>query len=221
MSKKKTPIDFKVIDRINTLMKIEKLSQKELSKRINCTSENINRIIKGKHGLTMDMANQIINAFPEYRIEWLLGYDDCRTHNEYIEKCMKESDHYQRTLKDCILELIKNNGIDFKLDQNISKADLEVLNNPDSDPILFDKTWNKIDNAGYIFQNKNTNRYVRLSISELESFSKEISDYIAFRLDHMMNDALAVVSFKNRSPEEISKHLDNITMNQINQKSDE
>ena len=84
MGRKKTEINPIRAERVKKLIEREKrinpkFSQTELAGRINMTQQNISRIINQKTALTEETARDIVKAFPKYRIEWLLGYDDDMT----------------------------------------------------------------------------------------------------------------------------------------------
>lgn len=62
--------------RLKTILNEQKMTQKELAKRLFMTSPTINDIINGRANLTRDNAERVIELFPEYNISWLLDIDD-------------------------------------------------------------------------------------------------------------------------------------------------
>lgn len=82
MSRKKTEINPIRAERVKELIEREGISQIDFGRRIHQTQQNVSRIINLKTALTEETALDIVAAFPEYRIEWLLGYDDARTDYE-------------------------------------------------------------------------------------------------------------------------------------------
>ena len=68
-------------ERINELMKRENLKPNKLAERMGREPSNVYRILKPQK-ISDDFINQIIIAFPDYRKEWLLGYDDFATETE-------------------------------------------------------------------------------------------------------------------------------------------
>ena len=84
MSKKPTEINPVRADRVKTILERENVTQQRLAELIFQTQQNISRIMQKKQPLTEETAKAIIAACPEYRIEWLLGYDDIMTQTDEI-----------------------------------------------------------------------------------------------------------------------------------------
>lgn len=84
MSRQKTEINPIRAERVKILIDREKITQKELADRIFQTQQNVSRIIQKRQPLTEETARQIVTAFPEYRIEWILGYDDYMTSSDQL-----------------------------------------------------------------------------------------------------------------------------------------
>lgn len=113
MSRPKTEINPIRAERLNTLIKRLKITQQELADRSFHSQQNISRIINLKCALTEETARAIIKAadrivderqaaqagitieeygnYSTFRIEWLLGYDDAMTVDDWIS-----SAHYQQ-----------------------------------------------------------------------------------------------------------------------------
>lgn len=90
MGRKKAEIIQKRAERLKILIGREKkirhgdFSQIKFAESINMTQENVSRIIQMHHALTEETARHIIEQYPDYRIEWLLGYDDYMTTADYL-----------------------------------------------------------------------------------------------------------------------------------------
>ena len=82
MSRQRTEINPIRADRVKILMKREKITQTILAERIHQTQQNVSRIMQKRQPLTEETARLIVNAFPEYRIEWILGYEDFMTEKD-------------------------------------------------------------------------------------------------------------------------------------------
>ena len=76
MSRKRTEINSIRAERFKIIISREKITQTELQGMIHLSQQSISRIVQSKQALTEETAQAIINVFPDYRIEWLLGYDD-------------------------------------------------------------------------------------------------------------------------------------------------
>ena len=84
MSKKPTEINPIPAENLKKLIEREKIKQQELADLLFMSQQSISRIIQKKQSLTDQTARAIIKAFPDYRIEWLLGYDDVMTHTDKL-----------------------------------------------------------------------------------------------------------------------------------------
>ena len=76
MSRKPTEIQPIRAERLKELIKDLNMSQTDFSKSVNYSQQHISGIINQKTALTEETAQDIISVYPDYRIEWLLGYDD-------------------------------------------------------------------------------------------------------------------------------------------------
>ena len=92
MSRQKTEINPIRADRVKILLKREKVSQTQLAERIYQTQQNLSRIMQHRQPLTEATAQLIVKAFPEYRLAWLMGYDDVMTVSEFKGQCVKQND---------------------------------------------------------------------------------------------------------------------------------
>ena len=92
MSKKATEINPIRAERVKTIIDREDINQQKLAELIFQTQQNISRIIQKRQPLTEETAQAIIRAFPEYRIQWLLGYDDIMLKEEYKQAFIDRMD---------------------------------------------------------------------------------------------------------------------------------
>lgn len=97
MSRQKTEINPIRAERLKILIDREKsknkdLTQAKFAKKIFQSQQNVSRIINLKNALTEETAKDIIKAYPEYRIEWLLGFDDIMLKEELQENYVRRSD---------------------------------------------------------------------------------------------------------------------------------
>lgn len=170
MSRKKTEINPIRAERVKKLIEREGISQIDFANRIFQTQQNVSRIINLKTALTEETARDIVTAFPEYRIEWLLGYDDAMTTAEQFSNAIQTMNEEGELLHRGFMSFAKLSGF-----------------NVDVAPIAGNKTLEET------FQNMKEHctitrdgKSVTLSLSELNAFENELCDYIEFRLLHMM-----------------------------------
>lgn len=83
MARKPSQKNPKSRERLIQIIQEQGLTQADFASRAYTSSSTITQIKTGKIGLSRDTAEAIIQAFPDYRIEWLLGFDDIKTHTEY------------------------------------------------------------------------------------------------------------------------------------------
>lgn len=91
MSRKRIEIDPECGRRLKELLIENKMTQIELSKRLNCEAQHISNIVRGKRNLTLDMAQRIVGeVFPGcVLIEWLLHLSDFKTQADKDENSKK------------------------------------------------------------------------------------------------------------------------------------
>lgn len=82
MSRPKTDINPLRAERVKTMISREGISQSDFAARVPLTQQAISRIVNLKTALTEETAAAIIRAYPIYRIEWLLGFDNYMTIND-------------------------------------------------------------------------------------------------------------------------------------------
>lgn len=92
MSKYSVTISPKRVERVKELMKREKITQSALAKKIGYTQQGISRMLVAKTGIAESTIEEIVKAYPDYRKEWLMGYDDTMLVNPpedetYIKPC--------------------------------------------------------------------------------------------------------------------------------------
>lgn len=81
----------KRVDRIKIIMERENLKQKDLAESLNMEPQNFSRImISGK--VTEKTCRKIVTLYPEYRLEWLMGYDDSMTTDDLIDAIHNRQD---------------------------------------------------------------------------------------------------------------------------------
>lgn len=98
MSRKKTEINPIRAERVKTLIEREGIKQTAFAEKIHMTQQNVSRIITGKNALTEETARDIVEAFPDYRISWLLGYDDTMTWDQWKSSTTNEQ-HFDEIRK--------------------------------------------------------------------------------------------------------------------------
>ncbi|MBQ6519717.1 MAG: helix-turn-helix transcriptional regulator [Anaerolineaceae bacterium] len=171
MSRKKTEMNPVRSDRVKKIIEIEKLTQKEFGKRIGYTQQNISRIVQKKQPLTEEAARLIVETFPKYRIEWLLGYDDHMTTADAFLNAIQEINEEGRLLHQGFFSLAKLSN--FQIDITPLSGESGTI----ADTFRNMKKYCTIARDG---------KTVTLTLSELNDFENELCEYVELRLSHMM-----------------------------------
>lgn len=80
--KKTDSINPKCGKRVKELLKESKKTQKWLADQLGITEVHLSNIVRGEKRLTEKKALEIVELFPAYRFEWLMGIDDYPTDKE-------------------------------------------------------------------------------------------------------------------------------------------
>jgi len=206
-------------ERVVNIIKWEKKKNRikgieEFSEIIGVAYRHFSRMTgkKASRNITETIIDSIINHFPEYRKEYLLGIDEIPTHAEYDQiQFSKMIDEFGSSARKAfyaseVLSSIWKMAI-------IDGFHIEALN-----PIYdCHDSYTDLSNCGYKITKDN--KYIEMNMDDLSAFENEICDYITFRLLHMMkdipqepdqisiNDIPEEHRVKMHSAEEIEKHL--------------
>lgn len=100
MEKEAKKIDSVYSVRFKQLLRNEKITQEKLHELTGISQNTLSRLANGKTDMTKRLATSIVAAFPKYRIEWLLGLDDCATERDISIAWVKsETKRWNRELK--------------------------------------------------------------------------------------------------------------------------
>ena len=81
---KSSKAEEKRVPRIKELMKREGIKQVDLADDLGMEPQNFSRILRtGK--VSEKTCKKIVNLYPEYQLEWLLGYSDSMTQTEELK----------------------------------------------------------------------------------------------------------------------------------------
>ena len=157
-------------DRIKTIYKEMGLSQGKLAGELNMPQSAISEMVNGRRTVTETTARAIVEKFPKYRFEWLMGYDDYKTLMDLNLAIYQQAQHEGNLLDIGFFYFAKLNGYavehpDFSKAQYVDEA-LDLVNH------------------GYRISKGEQTR--QLSIHELRDLENDICDYIGYRLDRYM-----------------------------------
>lgn len=166
MSRKKTEINPIRAERVKQLIEREGISQIDFANRIFQTQQNVSRIINLKTALTEETARDIVTAFPEYRIEWLLGYDDSMTDYEWADNIQNMKDLVADSMWGIIEKSLNKEGKSLKF---VHRTGQHV---DSSERLRADCYYSIVDREG--------NELKRLTALEMVQFEEKIQEYCDF-----------------------------------------
>lgn len=166
MSRKKTEINPIRAERVKKLIEREGISQIDFANRIFQTQQNVSRIINLKTALTEETAQDIVSAFPEYRIEWLLGYDDSMTDYEWADNIQNMKDLVADSMWGIIEKSLNKEGKSLKF---VHRTGQHV---DSSERLRADCYYSIVDREG--------NELKRLTALEMVQFEEKIQEYCDF-----------------------------------------
>ncbi len=169
MSRKTHEINPIRAERVKTIIKRENITQSAFALMIHQSQQNVSRIVRGRVTLTEETAADIIKAFPRYRLPWLLGFDPYPTESEKASGIMQAASDEQSLLHNAFLSLAQLSGFRVSINQpgpGTAETALDAL-----------KSYCTISRDG---------QTVTFSLSDLNEFENELSDFFEFRLLHKM-----------------------------------
>ena len=166
MSRNKTDINPIRAERVKKLIEREKISQVDFASRIFQTQQNVSRILNLKTALTEETARDIVTAFPEYRIEWLLGYDDSMTDYEWADNVQNMKDLVADSMWGIIEKSLNKEGKSLKF---VHRSGQHV---DSSQRLRADCYYSIVDRDG--------NELKRLTALEMVQFEEKIQEYCDF-----------------------------------------
>ncbi len=175
MEKSSNP-ESKRVTRIKIILEREHITQKDLADRLvdphdpkkSMEPQNLSRMMKtGK--ITEKTCQRIIAAFPEYRLDWLMGFDDYMTFEDWID-----STHHQQ---DVVAQ-----GIWGMIEKSLSKQgkSLRFVHRQDQHVHAYQRAhadcyYTIVDQDGAVLKT--------LTAVELIQFEKQLQEYCDFLTD--------------------------------------
>lgn len=218
MGKKRGEINPICGERLKIVAKEQKMSQIEFAKVLFITPEHLSAIIHGRKSLTEATAKLVVENYPEYRIEWLLGYSDSKTVRDlWDEKCKKTDAKNKAKFEhgELFAEYIDFLGFDLCHNKVIDENDILLFSEHEENPLEnmsliiteqeteeekfvinldFEQAarrelWEKMkDFSALRITDKETDKKVVISQEKMQEFIKEIDDFILFKMQRLFNE---------------------------------
>ncbi len=172
MKKSKVEINAKRAERFRKILSDSGMNQRDFAEQADISQQLISKIINQKTGLTEGTAQRVVSAFPEknYRIEWLMGYDDHQTYADLSVNQLSAAQEESSIMTAALFSLARLNG--FQISANTPTGIIDV------------EEYIRSLKSGTVFAKDG--KTVTFSLEELNEFENEICDYVEFRLSHMM-----------------------------------
>lgn len=103
MARPKLVINPKRCERLKELIH-ENTTQQKLSVLTGISQQAISAMVNERANVTETTAREVLKHYPEYRFEWLMGYDDFKTTSEQISS-ITGSRHERAALIERLMEL--------------------------------------------------------------------------------------------------------------------
>lgn len=93
-------INPKCGERLKVICDEQGIKQYRLGQLIQKSEKTVSSMVKGHSSVTRDTAEAVVAVFPQYRIEWLLGFDDIKTKQEasLIDELQQRYDDKARSI---------------------------------------------------------------------------------------------------------------------------
>ena len=166
------------------------ISQTELAKRIFVTQQTVSKLKTGEIELGAEHAQNIANAFPQYRAEWLLGLDDYKSPFDAAQARAAEwraRNDNRRMVFDGLLDMTEWEQIEFPDDVIHSGMDIAAPFTGNGEP--FDMTAINAEKDAHFIRVGNGKKAVTLSKLDYVTLVQKLGDYLAFELDHAQAEA--------------------------------
>lgn len=137
--------------------------------------QDVSRISKRERKLKDDIARAVIEAFPQYRIEWLLALDDYPTAES---KTVAEFNGLADSAFASTICLAREGGYSVELAKPFNES--QIRNGVLPFPVAI-----KGVHAGYVFGKDG--KTATVSLVELRAIENEIQSFFNYKIDGLMN----------------------------------
>lgn len=160
--------------RLRTIALREEITQTKLSEMLDCNPVHLSKIINGSRNLTEEMAQKVISLFPEYRLPWLLGYDDYMTEEDALRTPLKQAVQRDAIWKIAVECTLQNMGYTVQLNgaDGLNTAD-EALEN--------------LGNVSYAAVDRNGEVCAECSAETYYALLREIGDFAEFLIERRLH----------------------------------
>lgn len=146
------------------------ITQKQLSNETNISQQSISAMIQEKANVTELTAQIIAAKYPEYSVEWLLGFSDYKNATEKNLAVISRARHAGDLLFEGLNAFAELAGYHITLASPVqNKSTVEVAL--------------KMVRDGYKFSHNGIS--IQLSLEEMNAFENEVCDFVELQLKHL------------------------------------
>ena len=149
--------------RVKQIIAREGLTNRAFAGLVHLSEKTVSGMVNLRQKVTEVTAKEIVKAFPEYQVEWILGYTEYMTKQEAANAYLIRLSDDAAALDTAIINLLKLNG-----------WTMQAMSDKD----------------GYVLENREENKVFELDMLEMIALRNDLQGYTKYRLDSMFNDSL-------------------------------
>lgn len=170
MSRPKVEINDLRCKRLKEIIESERVKQNQLSKETGISQQAISTMVQGKANVTETTAEIIVKRFPQYSIEWLLGFSDYKNSTEKYSAVISQAQHEGDLFLTGLSAFAQLAHYQIMATSPMQKSGTveDTLN------MLMD---------GYTISHDDAS--IKLSLEEMNVFENEVFDFVELQLKHL------------------------------------
>ena len=173
MSRPKKEINAKRCERLKQIISETGIKQNQLAVETGISQQSISAMVQGKANVTQTTAEIIVDRFPQYSIEWLLGFPDFKNNAEKCRSIISQAQHEGDLLLSGLSAFAQLNDYQIKLCSPPVSAHGKIA----VEDVL------KAVRDGYTISHNHVS--IQLSLEEMNAFENEVCDFVELQLKHL------------------------------------
>lgn len=187
MSRPPVKINVKRCNRLKQIIDETKVKQCRLSELTGISQQAISNMVQCKANVTETTARAVVEVFPQYNFEWLMGQSDYKTAMQQRLSTHIPGFIAKKTEENAVNGFMKAYGLYFAanipgIPTNMSIEELSGLS-PQKYEMLIGNTKAKVEFA--LCREKSQEIVAILSQQEYNNFVSDINDYVEFKFDKL------------------------------------
>ena len=170
MSRPKGEIKGLRCKRLKEIIEREVVKQNQLSEETGISQQSISAMVQGKANVTETTAEIIVKRFPEYSIEWLLGFSDYKNNAEKFRAVISQAQHEGDLLLTGLSAFAQL--ANYQIDVTSPMKEIDTV-----------EAALKMIVGGYTISHDGVS--IKLSLEEMNAFENEVCDFVELQLKHL------------------------------------